>query len=52
MKLNVFDLLERPICAASLPLLHDAMIPFPGSGKQKRFRERFADALARLDSGE
>ena len=52
MKQNVFDLLERPIRAAGLPLLHAAMIPFPGSGQQKRFRERFADALARLDSGE
>ncbi|MGV1033777.1 MAG: hypothetical protein ACOYBP_00945 [Microbacteriaceae bacterium] len=52
VKQNVFDLLERPIRAAGLPLLHDAMIPFPGSGQQKRFRERFADALARLDSGE
>ena len=52
VKQNVFDLLERPIRAADLPLLHDAMIPFPGSGQQKRFRERFADALARLRSGE
>lgn len=52
VKQNVFDLLERPIRAAGLPLLHDAMIPFPGSGQQKRFRERFANALARLDSGE
>jgi hypothetical protein len=49
VKQNVFDLLERPIRAAGLPLLHDAMIPFPGSGQQKRFRERFADALARLE---
>ena len=52
VKQNVFDLLERPIRAAGLPLLHDAMIPFPGSGQQKRFRERFADALARLESAE
>lgn len=52
VKLNVFDLLERPIRAAGLPLLHDAMIPFPGSGQQKRFRERFADAMARFESGE
>jgi hypothetical protein len=52
VKQNVFDLLERPMRVAGLPLLHDAMIPFPGSGQQKRFRERFADALARLDSGE
>lgn len=52
VKQNVFDLLELPIRAAGLPLLHDAMIPFPGSGQQKRFRERFANALTRLDSGE
>ena len=52
VKQNVFDLLEQPLRAAGLPLLHDAMIPFPGSGQQKRFRERFADALARLESGE
>ncbi|MBC7594669.1 MAG: hypothetical protein H7288_12140 [Kineosporiaceae bacterium] len=52
VKQNVFDLLEQPLRAARLPLLHDAMIPFPGSGQQKRFRERFADALARLESGE
>ncbi|MCU1579807.1 MAG: hypothetical protein JWP19_2011 [Rhodoglobus sp.] len=50
VKQNVFDLLERPFRAAGLPLLHDAMIPFPGSGQQKRFRERFADALARLEA--
>lgn len=49
VKQNVFDLLEGPVRAAGLPLLHDAMIPFPGSGQQKRFRERFADALARLE---
>jgi hypothetical protein len=47
IKQNVFDLLERPLRAAGLPLLHDIMIPFPGSGQQKRFRERFADALSR-----
>lgn len=56
VKQNVSDLLERPIRAARLPLLHAILIPFPGSGQQKRFRERFrerfADALARLDSGE
>lgn len=50
VKQNVFDLLERPIREAGLPLLHDAMIPFPGSGQQKRFRERFAEATARLRS--
>ncbi len=49
VKQNVFDLLQRPALGAGLPLLHDVMIPFPGSGQQKRFRERFADALARLE---
>lgn len=49
IKQNVFNLLERPIRTAGLPLLHDAMIPFPGSGQQKRFRKRFTDALARLE---
>lgn len=52
VKQNVLDLLERPLRAAGLPLFQDAMIPFPGSGQQKRFRERFPDALARLESGE
>jgi hypothetical protein len=49
VKQNVFDLLERPIRATGLPLLHDDFIPFPGSGQQKRFRERFAEALARQE---
>jgi len=49
VKQNVFDLLEQPLRAAGLPLLHDAFIPFPGSGQQKRFRERFAPALARQE---
>ena len=52
VKQNVFDLLQRPALEAGLPLLHDAMIPFPGSGQQKRFRERFAMALSRLENGE
>ena len=52
VKQNVFDWLERPLRAAGLPLLHEAMIPFPGSGQQRRFRERFADALDLLESGE
>lgn len=52
VKQNVFNLLERPLRAAGLPLIHDAMIPFPGSGQQTRFRERFADALTRLERGE
>jgi len=52
VKQNVFDLLERPVREAGLPLLHGAMIPFPGSGQQKRFRDRFADALARLENAD
>lgn len=47
VKQNIFDLLEQPLRAAGLPLLHHEFIPFPGSGQQKRFRERFAAALAR-----
>lgn len=50
IKQNVFDLLERPVLDAGLPLLHESMIPFPGSGQQKRFREQFAAALGRLGS--
>jgi hypothetical protein len=50
VKQNVFDLLSEPVRAAGLPLLHDEFIPFPGSGQQKRFRERFAAALARQES--
>jgi len=52
VKQNVFNLLERPLRAAGLPVLHDTMIPFPGSGQQRRFRERFAGALTRLESPE
>lgn len=52
VKQNVFDLLEAPVRAADLPLLHDEFIPFPGSGQQKRFRERFAQALNRLEEME
>lgn len=47
VKQSVFDLLREPIRSAGLPLLHDQFIPFPGSGQQKRFRERFASALVR-----
>lgn len=49
VKQNVFGLLSGPVRAAGLPLLHDEFIPFPGSGQQKRFRERFAAALTRLE---
>lgn len=51
VKQNVFDLLRRPMVEAGLPLLHDQFIPFPGSGQQKRFRERFERAVALLGSG-
>jgi hypothetical protein len=49
IKQNIFELLASPLRAASLPLLHDEFIPFPGSGQQRRFRERFATAVQRLD---
>jgi hypothetical protein len=52
VKQNIFDLLERPVRAAGLPLVHDDFIPFPGSGQQKRFRERFAGAMMRLEGRE
>ncbi|GHD51700.1 hypothetical protein D9V29_12445 [Mycetocola manganoxydans] len=48
VKQNVFELLQGPILEAGLPLLHDEFIPFPGSGQQKRFRERFATAIEKL----
>lgn len=50
IKQNVFELLSGPVRVAGLRLLHDEFIPFPGSGQQKRFRERFAAALARQES--
>jgi hypothetical protein len=48
VKQNVFELLNQSILAAGLPLLHDQFIPFPASGQQKRFRERFARAIEKL----
>lgn len=48
VKKNVFEMLEHPLRTAGLPLLHDEFIPFPGSGQQKRFRERFATACRKL----
>ena len=48
VKKNVFELLERPLRSAGLPLLHDEFVPFPGSGQQARFRERFAAAYIEL----
>lgn len=48
IKQNIFELLARPIVEAGLPLLHDDFVPFPGSGQQVRFRERFASAMQKL----
>lgn len=48
IKRNVFELLRDPMRDAGLQLLHDAPIPFPGSGQQARFRERFSSATAGL----
>lgn len=48
VKKNVFEHLQGPLLAAGQPLLHDEFIPFPGSGQQKRFRERFLAAAKRL----
>ncbi len=48
VKQNVFDALQQPALDAGLPLLHDAFVPFPGSGQQKRFRARFAEAIGKL----
>ena len=45
VKQNVFELLHGPLRQAGLPLLHDEFIPFPGSGQQRRFRERFGYVL-------
>jgi hypothetical protein len=50
VKQNVFELLQRPILKAGLPMLHDEFIPFPGSGQQKRFRSRFAAAMENLSN--
>lgn len=51
VKKNVFELLAVPMRQAALPVLHDAFIPFPGSGQQKRFRESFAGAICQLHGG-
>lgn len=48
LKKNVFELLREPLLSAGLPLLHDEFIPFPGSGQQEHFQERFAIAYAQL----
>ncbi|WJX99919.1 hypothetical protein [Curtobacterium sp. 458] len=49
VKRNVFKLLNSPMRDAGLRVLHDDFIPFPGSGQQRRFRERFAQAISSLD---
>ncbi|WP_286959542.1 hypothetical protein [Arsenicicoccus sp. UBA7492] len=48
VKRNVFELLNAPMRDAGLPVLHDDFVPFPGSGQQRRFRERFAQAISSL----
>ncbi|HEX4402819.1 MAG TPA: hypothetical protein VHZ98_15975 [Galbitalea sp.] len=48
VKRNVFDLLNEPLRAAGLRVLHDKFIPFPASGQQPLFRERFMAACRRL----
>ena len=48
VKRNVFEFLNEPLRAAGLPVLHDEFIPFPASGQQVRFRERFAKAASAL----
>ena len=50
VKRNVFELLHAPMRDAGLPMLHDDFIPFPGSGQQRRFGERFAQAVSSLDN--
>ncbi|MCR8669583.1 hypothetical protein [Agrococcus sp. HG114] len=49
VKRSVHELLADPFKAASLPLLHEEPVPFPGSGQQRRFQERFAAAVAALN---
>lgn len=48
VKKNVFELLNEPIRAAGLRMLHEEFIPFPASGQQARFRERFLSARKSL----
>ncbi|MFA0848516.1 hypothetical protein ABRP24_001255 [Curtobacterium sp. WHRI 8282] len=49
VKRNVFELLSAPMRNADLPVVHNDFIPFPGSGQQRRFRERFAQAISSLN---
>lgn len=44
IKANVFDLAFWPLRRAGLPVVQER-IPFPGSGHQRRFRERMQAAL-------
>lgn len=43
-----FNLLSRPLRSASLPLLHDAPIPFPMGNKRAEFVEKLRAAVANL----
>lgn len=43
-----FRLLSRPLQAASLPLLHNAPIPFPMGNKRAEFVEKLRAAVAEL----
>ncbi|HLL21488.1 MAG TPA: hypothetical protein VK427_05125 [Kofleriaceae bacterium] len=46
-----FDVLEKPLRAAKLPLLHDAAIPFPLGNHRAQFVRATKTALERLSSG-
>lgn len=48
VKQNVFELLAGPLTSAGLRVLHETALPFPASGWQKVFRERFQQATAML----
>lgn len=48
VKKNVFEFVAEPSRRAGLPLLHERFIPFPSSGQQKHFRDRFAEAVGRI----
>lgn len=48
VKANVFDLLAGPLTEAGVPVLHEQPIPFPGSGHQLAFREKFHVAVESL----
>jgi len=45
---TVYDLVYTALLDAGLPVV-DERIPFPGSGQQKRFEEKFKRALAVLE---